>query len=219
MLLAGPETAAPPVTYPLNVGSWHAVSMGIHPFWSEGEGRRVEVELKLGGPGPFTVLAMPRVPFGNHAETLHEMIWNVADLKGRDLVIGQPSAGSLKGKEFGSFLGQPTRIANVKLLPLSVAEVRAVAADRARADTRRFIAHQDAHGPHSAWRLTSDDEIRREVEPYHHTDFSHLYWECGSSDLVNYLTAIGRTPTHDGLKDFRRKSDHVNAESWRILRY
>ncbi|MDE2901480.1 MAG: family 10 glycosylhydrolase [Chloroflexota bacterium] len=218
MLLAGPETAAPTITYPLNAKGWHAVSIGVHPFWSEGEGRQVEVQLKLNGPGPFTVLAIPRVPFGNHSEVLHEMFWDVADLTGRDLVIGQPSAGSLNGNEFGTLLGQPTRIAYVKLVPLTAVEVRAVAADRAHAETRRLFAHQDAHGPHSAWRLTSADEIRREVEPYRHTDFSRLYWECGSGDLMNYLTAIGRTPTHDGLEDFPRQSDRVNAESWRVLR-
>ena len=47
MLLAGPETAAPSVTYPLNADGWHAVSIGVHPFWSEPEGRQLEVQLKL----------------------------------------------------------------------------------------------------------------------------------------------------------------------------
>ena len=218
MLLAGPETAAPPITYPLHAEGWHAVSIGVYPFWSDGEGRQLELQLKLSGPDLFSILSYPRVPFGGHVEWLHEMFWDVADLSGRDLVIGQPTARASHGEGPGSFLGQPARVAYVKLVPLTAAEARAVAADRARADTRRLFAHQDAHGPHSAWRLTSAAEIQREVEPYRHTDFSRLYWECGSGDLMNYLTQIGRTPTHDGLEDFARQGDRFNAESWRLLR-
>lgn len=217
MLLAGPETAAPPVTYPLNVRGWHAVSIGVHPFWSEPEGRQLEVQIKLSGPGPFTILSWPRVPFGGHAEHLHEHFWSVADLTGRHLEIAQPTARASSGDGLGAYLGQPARVAYVKLVPLTVAEVRAVGDDQARDDSRRLFAHQDAHGPHSAWRLTSAAEIRREVEPYRHTDFSRLYWECGSGDLMNYFTKLGRTPAHDGLDDFPRQSDRFNAESWRIL--
>ena len=55
MLLAGPETAAPPITYTLDADGWHAVSIGVHPFWSEPEGRQLETQLKLTGPGPFTI--------------------------------------------------------------------------------------------------------------------------------------------------------------------
>ena len=218
MLLAGPETAAPPITYPLNAKGWHAVSIGVHPFWSEPEGRQLETQLKLSGPGPFTILSWPRVPFGGHAETLREHFWDVADLTGRDLVIGQPIARASPGDGPGSFLGQPARIAYVKLVPLTASEVRAVNADRTRSQTRRLFAHQDAHGPHSAWRLTSAAEIQREVEPYRHTDFSRLYWECGSGDLMNYFTQIGRIPAYAGLNDFARQGDRLNAESWRILR-
>ncbi len=218
MLLAGPGTAAPPITFPLNAEGWHAISIGVYPFWSDAEGRQLELQLKLSGPDPFTVLSYPRVPFGGHVERLHEMFWDVADLTGRDLVIGQPTARASPGDGPGSFLGQPARIAYVKLTPLTAAEVRAVVADRARSDTRRLFAHQDAHGPHSAWRLTSAAEIQREVEPYRHTDFSRLYWECGSGDLMNYFTRIGRIPAHDGLEDFPRLNDRLNAESWRVLR-
>ncbi len=218
MLLAGPETAAPSVTYPMNANGWHAISIGVHPFWSEPEGRQLEVQLKLSGPGPFTVLSWPRVPFGGHAEHFHEHFWGVAELSGRNLVIAQPTAHASPGDGPGSFLGQPARIAYVKLVPLTSAEVRALTADRDQDHTRRLFAHQAAHGPHSAWRLTSAADIQREVEPYRHTDFSRLYWECGSGDLMNYFTQIGRMPTHDGLDDFPRQSDRLNAESWRILR-
>ena len=218
MLLAGPETAAPDVTFRLNATGWHAVSIGVYPFWSEPEGRQLELQLKLTGSGPFTVLSHPRVPFAGHAEWLHEMFWDVVDLTGRNLVIAQPTARSSPDDDPGSFLGQPARIAYVKLTPLTGAEVRAVTTDRAASKTQRLFAHQDAHGPHSAWRLTSAAEIQREVEPYRHTDFSRLYWECGSGDLMNYFTQIGRIPAYDGLEDFGRQADRFNAESWRILR-
>ncbi|MCY3896578.1 MAG: family 10 glycosylhydrolase [Chloroflexi bacterium] len=218
MLLAGPETAAPDVTFRLNATGWHAVSIGVYPFWSEPEGRQLELQLKLTGPGPSTVLSHPRVPFASHSEWLHEMFWDVADLTGRDLVIAQPTARSSPGDGPGTFVGQPARIAYVKLVPVTSAEVRAVTSERAGNESRRLFAHQDAHGPHSAWRLTSAGEIQREVEPYRHTDFSRLYWECGSGDLMNYFTQIGRIPAYDGLEDFGRQADRFNAESWRLLR-
>ena len=31
LLMAGPETEAPDIAYPLDVTGWHAVSIGIHP--------------------------------------------------------------------------------------------------------------------------------------------------------------------------------------------
>ena len=83
------------------------------------------------------------------------MFWDVADLTGRDLVIAQPTARSSPGDGPGTFLGQPARVAYVKLVPLTSAEVRAVTSERAGNESRRLFAHQDAHGPHSAWRLTS----------------------------------------------------------------
>ena len=32
MLLAGVETGAPEVTYPLAVSGWHAISVGLYPY-------------------------------------------------------------------------------------------------------------------------------------------------------------------------------------------
>ena len=219
MLLAGPETAAPPVTYPLGLRGWHAVSIGVLPIRSESEGRQHEVELKLDGDGPFTILSIPHWEAESvHSRSLIEMFWQVADLTDRDLVIGQTTVQSAPGDEPGAFVSQPARIAYIKLVPLTEEEVAQFKDDRRRADTRRLFAHQDAHGPHSLWRLTGAADIQREIEPYRHTDFSRLYWECGAGDLMFYFTKIGRMPTHDGLDDFGRQSDRFNAESWRVLR-
>ena len=59
MLLAGPETAAPTITYPLNVRGLYAVSIGVLPITSAEEGHQLAVLLKRSGDETFTVLSLP----------------------------------------------------------------------------------------------------------------------------------------------------------------
>ena len=71
---------------------------------------------------------------------------------------------------------------------------------------------------HYQFRLTNSADVRREIEPYHESDFSRMYWEAGGGDLLAYSSAIGRRHTLDGLEDYGRRGDRMHAESWRVFR-
>ena len=216
MLVAGTDTAAPPVTYPLEVRGWHAVSIGVMP--PKWDIERLEVQVKLTGDRVFTVLSLPRAePRPGEPAGLTEFFWKVADLSGQNLQIGQIARREAPGDEPGSFLCAAAWVAYVKLVPLTEAEAATAQADRRRTDTRRLFAHNDAHGPHWLWRLTTADEVRREIEPYRDTDFARLYWEAGMGDLTFYFSKIGRLCTCEGLDDFTEHGQRLHAESWRCF--
>ena len=224
MLMAGPETAAPEVTYPLDVSGWHAVSIGVY-----GDQRNdIQVLARLSGDDTSSLL-MLREPRWEPGEAegkmkgvsdpgIQELFWKVADLTGQELVLGQQTMRVASGDGPGSFKCTDARIAYVKLVPLSEAEVDALQDERHRNDTRRLFAHSDAHIGHYGFRMTTAADVRRQIEPYRDTDFSRIYYEAGGGDMLLHLSKIGRIPTLDGVEDFGRLGDRMFSESWRIFR-
>ena len=172
MLMAGPETAAAEVTYPLRASGWHAVSIGV---WGDhvtpgttrwyGDMRTyVEVLARLSGDDTFSILTLPGLEWGLE-EHLRELFWKVADLTDRELELGQVAWRIAEGDGPGSLQCPNARIAYIKLVPLSEDEVDAWQADRRRTDTRRIFVHNDAGGP-LYYRPTTAEQIRRHVEHY-----------------------------------------------------
>ena len=215
MLLAGPETAAPTITYPLNLRGLYAVSIGVLPITSSEEGNQLAVLLKRSGDDTFTVLSLPpQTSGGPHHHEIVEMFWGITDLTDQDLEIGQVGARVAPDDNAGSFECSPARVAYLKLIPLTNAETRAFQSDQGNSDTRCLFAHNDAHGPHYLYRLTTPEHVRREIEPYRNTDFSRIYWEGGGGDQTSYFSQIGRMYTLD-LADFGRRGDRLHVESWR----
>lgn len=225
MLLAGPQTAAPTVTYPLEASGWHAISVGLvrcHPGGHHA--RYSELEVRLTDDRASTVLSLPSLgdhypdePMPEHREVA-ELFWQCAELDGQQLELGQPAARLKSGDEHASFACSAVHVAYIKLVPLTDDEAALVEADRNRADTKRLFAHNDSHGPHWVWRLTTADEIRREIEPYRDTDFSRMYWEAGGGDEVHYFSNVAHIPTLEEVQDFNRRGDRLHAESWREFR-
>ncbi len=215
MLLAGPETAAPDLTYPLNAAGWHAVSLGMYAD-TPGDVRQIGV--KLSGDDTLTYVTVRPDEAVFQSQRITERFWRIADLSGQDLQFSQVAARVGDGGEPGSFVCHPAYLAYVKLVPLTDAEVAEVRADRARSDARRVFVHNDAHG--YIWHLGvwSEEEIRREIEPFRDTDVARVYWETGQGDLTYYHSRIGRLPTVDGVSDFVRVGDRLHAETWRRLR-
>lgn len=226
MLLAGPQTAAPTITYPLEASGSHAISIGlIQPHEGGHPGRRSELELMLTDDHASTVLTLPdRFPeglsswAGEHPppwRSIVELFWKIADLDGQKLVLSQPAARVKSGDEASSFACGPIQVAYIKLVPLTLTEACAVEEDRTQKETRRLFAHNDSHGPHWTWRLTSAAQIRREIEPYRDTDFSRMYWEAGGGDESHHFSQLARVPTQEEVGDFSRRGDRLHAESWR----
>ena len=183
------------------------------------EGAPLKVLARLSGDTTPTMLtAQAGHPDRGHDLRIVDLYWRSADLTDQQLVLGQPQWQTAPVDAVGAWRSEIVRIAYVKLVPLTDAEVDEAQAERRRSDTRRLFAHQDAHGPHYLWRLTDAEGIRREIEPYRHTDFARMYWEAGEGDISYYFSKIARWCTFDEAEDFARVGDRLHAESWRAFR-
>ena len=215
MLMAGDETAAPEVTCALKRDGWHRVYVGMYP-----EHGTSAVQVRLTGDPAAVVLRIDtdRDFAGTSPEPhgLYEVFWKAADLSGQDVHISQVC--TRVGEDPAAVQGAKAKIAYIKLVSIADEETATPLADREHRDSRRLFAHNDAHGPLFLFRVTREEEIRREIEPYRDTDFSRLYWEMGAGDLLFHLGQAGRLPTCDGREDFERQGDRLHAEAWRVLR-
>ena len=216
MLLAGPETAAPDITYPLDFDGWHAISIGMYCGGHLAEGSTVRV--RLSGQQTFSYLTVLGDEMHALGDEVIERYWTTADLTGQNLVLGQDITRLGDSDTPSSFQCSPVRIAYIKLVPLTAAEVAVVSQDRVRRDTRRLFAHNDAHGLMFKHAPITEEVVRRDLEPFRDSDFSRLYWEGGQGDLLYYHSQIGRMPTADGLTDFSRVGDRLHIENWRACR-
>ena len=213
MLLAGPEQAAPEIRYDLGASGWHAVSIGVYTRMEP----PIDLLIRMDDEETFSRLSYP-AEGRPRAEEIGELFWKIADVTDRKLVLGQTAVRVGEGDGPGAHRCLNASIAYVKLTPLSDGEGRAFQEDRQRTDTRRLFAHNDAHGFHFSYRVTTAEQIRQEIEPFRDSDFSRLYWESGGGDNVYYFSKIASIPTNDSVTAFPRHGDRMHAESWRELR-
>lgn len=216
LLSAGEETAAPEVSVGLALSGWHRIFVGVCP---DHRGRG-SIELKLSGDPCFTHLNMgPDWADGNpHGHNIYELLWKDADLSGQELSIRQVCTPTGSSDEPAAVSCERTKLAYIKLAPMPEGMIREMESERHRTDTRRLFAHNDAHGYLYLYGTATEEAVRNEIEPYRHTDFSRLYWECGAGDTMFYLGQVGRLPTCDGVEDFDRQGDRLHAETWRTFR-
>ena len=215
MLVAGQNTAAPPVTCPLDRKGWHAIYFGIRSYGYNEDNTRLLVRLKT--DTAFSLISHRSDPSQRYR--VDDVFWKETDLTGQDIVMGQWTSRVVPDSP--DSVGNPSHgawVAYIKLVPLSEEEVRRVKQEREGGKNRRLWAHNDAWSYHYAFRPVSAADIRREIEPFRDTDFSRLYWEAASGDRCNYFTRIGMMPSDDWIEDPYRVGDRLAAESWRILR-
>ena len=219
LLWAGFESQAPAVSYPLDRRGWHAISVGFHPT-TEDQGWLEQVLVKLSGDDTYSMLRWePPRGLDGHTRRLRfeELFWRVARLDGQDLVFEQITRRLAAGDGPGTIQGESTKIAYVKLVPLSDAEAAAHERDLRDASTHRLFGHNDAFYPYT-YRTTTAEEIRREVEPYRETDFGRIYWEVGGGDKLYYDTTVGRNPADLDLQGYSRLGERLLVESFREFR-
>ena len=217
MLIAGEETDAPEITYPVKKRGWHSISIGIYPQHRA----ETSVEVKLTGDAASCILQLGGVWSGLPAHSqqgIHELYWKAADLTGQDLQISQVTTRVGSGDDPSSVRCNWALVAYIKLEPMSDEEVAALQTDRVQSDTRRLYAHNDAHGYLYLYGAVTEEAVTREIEPYRNTDFSRMYWECGGGHHLSYLGEAGTIAAWDGVEDFGRMGDRVHAESWRAWR-
>ena len=223
LLIAWPETVAPDVVYPLDVSGWHAISIGVWKLkdWYKGPGDPFELKVKLTDSATFSVLTLPTVSEPSDpiedwdgwtgGEQLGEVFWEVADLTGQQLTIGQVVNRVASGDSPGSFRCPVASITYIKLVPLTDEEVAAVQADRSDQRSRRLFAHCNL----GIW---APAVVYRGLESYRNSDFSRVLLEVGSGDQMYYSTQLGRTGAMDGLDDYAMATYRQGAEEWQNLR-
>ena len=218
MLMAGPETEAPDITYPLEVDGWHAVSIGFYST-IPGLSGVSDFLVRLSGDDTFSVLDPIRADVFEQQGQLEEIYWKTADLTDQQIVFGQLSRRRAPGDHPGVVECGPVRIAYVKLVPLTAAEAEEHERDVSDGENKRLYAHNDSFSFQNEYRPTTAEAIRRQIEPYRDTDFSRIYWEVGSGDTLYYPSKVGRNwDTIDLPRDYGRMADRLRDEAWRIQR-
>ena len=229
MLTAGQNTPARDVEYPLTQRGWYAISFGLMSKYYES---RLEVRLKR--ERIFSLLTHNRmaetglnrrdIEFSAHAfstRQFDEMFWNCVELQGPGdaIVFRQVRVNVVPGQ--AEVIGDrclPCWLGYIKLVPLSDAEVQTLKADRARRDTRRLFATNDAFGSLSWLHLTTADDVRREIEPYRNSDFSRMYWEAGMGDVTYFPSKVGKLITFEWMKDHYRLMDRLVGQTYADFR-
>jgi hypothetical protein len=213
MLIAGQNTHAPEITYPLQVKGWHAIHFGLRSYGGGEDETRLQV--RLTSDKSFAMLKHR----SSDRNRFDDYYWKTADLTGQQIVMRQfwrqivpDQPDSIANPCNGAWL------AYLKLVPLSDEEVKALLEERRTGEHRRLYAHHDAWSYTYEFRPTTVAEIHRELEPFRDTDFSRIYWEGGAGDRMYYPTKRGLRTTDDWVEDGYRVGDRLAAESWRELR-
>jgi hypothetical protein len=215
MVVAGRNTAAPEVRYPLPQKGWYRLSLGLRSYGEGEEATLVEVRL-----GRESTSVMVQHEHGEE-DRIDDYYWRTVELTGGDeLAFGQwsqrlvPDDADSVGNSCSAVW-----LAYIKLEPLDEQAVAALAEERRSGKTRRLYCHNDAWSYTYRYRPTSEAEIRREIEPFRDTDFSRIYWEAGMGDRLYYPSKTGRiTAADDWIDDPYRVGDRLAKETWRTWR-
>jgi hypothetical protein len=210
-LRAGPETAALPATYPLQVRGWHDVYVGFfNTAWRPFHSQRLWI--KLSDDAAYSLLHVPK-PTIDHGQVVQELFWKTADLTDRQITFEQISFETAP-TQHGHSSSEEVWIFYFKLVPLSPDEEQELQADRRRTDTRRLIATQDV----GTGMLVdaSPGHVSNLLESYRHTDFRRIDWEGAVGDLCSYFTKVGRmwTPEHVPIEDFPLPEYRLMVKNW-----
>jgi hypothetical protein len=204
MLMAGVETAAPAVRYPLRIRGWHDIFVGMfNTAWRPYSEQRLWA--KLTDDPAFSLLFL-RKPGADTTSVVQDVFWKTADLTNQEIVFEQVCTEK-RASGCGRVVCDAVWIAYIKLVPLTREEVAQTQADRRRVDTKCLFATQDWGA--SMVTDASAGSVRRLIESYRNTDFQRLYWEGAVGDLCVYFTQIGRMWT----------PEHIRAEEFPIMEY
>ena len=214
MLLAGPETATPPVRLPLAVKGWHAIYIGMKSFLGYGDSNAVK--FKLPGDPCFWLLSQT-IGIETRNKTvaaradwiryqIQDCFFRCARLDGGELEIAQNNKG----------IAQECAVAYVRLVPLEPREVELLERRRQSKGTGRLVCMNDAFSFMYERRPTTREELWEEVYPFAGTDYRAVYWCSARADNCLYPTKVG-TIMQTAEMDFPRVGDRYVAESMRAL--
>lgn len=203
MLVAGHNTLAPEIQYPLTQSGWFAIHLGLRS-----DGEPTQVLARLAGDAAF-VRIVHRPSRGGRID---EVFWKTARLSPGDVIVFRQSIVQTVPESATSVGNRcdPAWIAYIKLVPVS--------GDQAgETPEKRLFAHHDAWSYTYSYRPTTEEEIRRELEPFRGSDFQRVYWEAGSGDQAFFFSRIAGSSFRPRVTDFYRVGDRLSNESFGIL--
>ena len=212
MLVAGRNTAAPEIAYPVKQKGWHAVYFGLRSY---DESTRLQVRLKR--DSTFSMIHHQR----GAKNRLDDYFWRYVEFSGDDEIVLRQYCRQLVPDDPSSIANRcwGVWLAYIKTVPLSDGEVSALLRERRSGQHRRLFAHNDAWSYTYTYRATAPSDIRREIEPFRETDFSRIYWEAGGGDRMNYPSKLSRiVSTDEWIKDPYRVGDRLAKETWQTWR-
>jgi hypothetical protein len=214
MLLAGPETAAPPIGITLKEKGWHAIYVGMKSFLGYGDTNAVKLKLE-GDPSCWLLSQTIGMQTGSRSVVaradwiryqIQDCFFRCVELNGQFLEIAQNRSGLI----------EPCAIAYIRLVPLASDEIRSLEARRRRKASGRLICMNDVFSFMYERRPTSKEEIYEEIFPFKDTDYQAIYWCTARADNCLHPTRVGTILGTQG-RDFPRLGDRYVAESMKIL--
>ena len=170
----------PDVRLTLRQTGWHAIYLGYWNPHHDYDGPTT-LKLKLSGDPCFTRIADGNPPFEARTTYFKEAFFKVADLSGRDLVIGKVR-GPYSRKAYIGYL---------KLVPLTDKEIAAIQTDRQRIEKRTTQVSIDGASFFSNNQYTKHEHILELVERYRHSDVGKVIWAVCYGDMTNYPSKVG----------------------------
>ena len=159
---------------------WHAVFLGFGPFTFDGCPREIPEEMVrviLSGEDIFRVVlnefSLGGVGVENQHEHAYEALWRLADLTGRNLMIG-------------NIWRRISTISFVKLIPLSEKEIENETRRRECTASRRLLVTDDSCVAVRRMNITRREELFQLLEPYRDTDVGRIVWETEGIGPVYY---------------------------------
>ncbi len=202
MLVSGQNTTPPEVKYSFKQKGWYAIYIALYSYRYYS---RVQVKLK--SDPVFSILTQRDEVWRRQYEEgrgiyfsikIDELFWKYADLTDEEMTFRTVTVQTVPEDENSvGNVNNAVWVPYVKLIPLSEKEVEDLKNDQKQKESRRLIATNDVFTPMCWGRWTTEEDIRREVEPLRKTDLFRLEWEAGWGDVTLYPSKIGRYFTLD----------------------
>ncbi len=215
MLVAGRNTDAPEIRYPVKQKGWYAISFGLRSY-GPGEAA-TKLQVRLARDSTFSMIRHHH----SAEEQLDDYHWRTVELHGEDELVFRQFCRRLvpDGPDSLGNSCSGVWLAYIKLVPLTDSQASALGAERENGEHRVPYCHNDAWSYTYSYRPTTEADIRREIEPFRETDFSRIYWEAGMGDRLYYPSRLGRiTAADEWIDDPYRVGDRLAKETWQTWR-
>mgnify|MGYP001026688461 CR=1 FL=1 len=173
MLIGEVGENLPEIVYPLNLRGWYSIWLGIY----KPDQGYCKFQIKLTKDEFFRDITISEYLYEGY-QWIEEGLWKYADLTGQKIIISKP----LQNRGF---------LAYIKLIPLSIDEVREYKEDEQQKETKIVGGVIDVGGMLSVSPPFNENVIKRQIQPFIGSDFKKICWGVDNGLRYLYHTRIG----------------------------